>query len=201
MKTDGTREKTAVTSGKPAKKSKLITEIYEWLDSLTVAFITVVLLMTFIFRVVSVDGASMMDTLKDEDKVILTQLFYTPKQGDIVVLLTDRNFAAEMSDVNRPLIKRVIAVEDQHVDIDFDSGVVYVDGVALTEPYAKEPVRVRGTLSFPQIVPKGHVFVLGDNRNNSLDSRFQEVGMVDNRYVLGHAMFRVFPLDSIGGLD
>ena len=104
--------------------------------------------------------------------------------------------------VNKPLIKRIIALGGQTVDIDTERGLVYVDGVVINEPYIKEPtVRIPNPpMTFPYTVPEGKVFVMGDNRNNSLDSRSTDVGPIDERYILGKAIFRIFPLNRLGGL-
>lgn len=173
----------------------LKSELFEWLETVAFSLVAVVFVFTFIFRIVGVDGKSMQNTLQDGDRLIISHLFYQPKAGDIVVV-------TQPNAVNKPLIKRIIALGGQTVDIDTERGLVYVDGVVINEPYIKEPtVRIPNPpMTFPYTVPEGKVFVMGDNRNNSLDSRSTDVGPIDERYILGKAIFRIFPLNRLGGL-
>jgi signal peptidase I len=137
----------------------------------------------------------MNNTLIHGERVIITNLFYEPKAGDIVVISRNKeNSIFTATKDNEPIIKRVIALEGQTVDIDFEAGIVYVDGIALDEPYTKTPTNTRSDVQFPVIVDEGCVFVLGDNRGNSLDSRSTRVGCVDERYIVGKVLFRFFPL-------
>ena len=180
-------------------------ELVEWLEVLCAAIIAVVIIFCFVFRIATIDGDSMNHTLHHKDRIIITNLNYEPKNGDIVVI--SRNVANSIEDQslgNEPIIKRVIAVGGQMVDIDFETGEVYVDGKVLKEDYIGSPTNNNGDVEFPLYVPEGYVFVLGDNRGASLDSRFTvigENGLVDKRYVLGKAIFRFFPLNKIGALD
>lgn len=130
-------------------------------------------------------------TLLGGDRLIVSHLFRQPKRGDIVVIVQPESETPA-------IIKRVIAVEGQTVDIRFDTGDVWVDGQLLKEPYINEPTHMKRDVDFPVTVPDGCVFVMGDNRNHSLDSRDSGVGMVDKRYILGRAVFRLFPLKKIG---
>lgn len=151
------------------------------------ALIVVVLLL--VFRVVVVSGSSMYDTLLNGDMLLLlSNTFYTdPQQGDIVVL------SKESFDGGAPIVKRIIATEGQTVDIDFEAGVVYVDGSPLDEPYAHTPTNTHGGTMFPLTVEEGCVLVLGDNRNESRDSRYTEIGQIDEREILGKAIFLMVP--------
>lgn len=179
--------------------------IFDWLEILVHAIIAVVICFSFLFRIATIDGPSMKDTLQHGEKVVITNLFYEPKVGDIVVISrNDENSIYTMTDTNKPIIKRIIATEGQIVDIDFESGIVSVDGVALNETYTRTPTNVSYDIKFPVTVKEGCVFVLGDNRNESLDSRSSAIGdygMVDTRYILGHAIFRIFPVNKMGKLD
>ena len=161
-------------------------EVYEWLQSIISALLACVLIFVFAARVIGVIGSSMEPTLYWGDKIIISNLFYTPQQGDIIVLRKD-TFKDD------PIVKRVIAVGGQTVDINFDEGVVYVDGVALEEDYVAEPtyreIDFRGEIT----VPDGCVFVLGDNCNASSDSRDNSIGCVDERYILGKAYLLILP--------
>ena len=189
---------------KEEKKPSATEEIFEWLDVLTTAIITVVIIFSLLFRVATISGPSMQNTLFTDDKVIISNLGYTPKRGDIVVISRNVNNSVEDAATSKePIIKRVIATSGQTVDIDFERGVVSVDGVELDEPYAKTPTTTKYDVEFPLYVPEGYIFVLGDNRNESMDSRDSRIGeggLVDTRYVLGHAVFRIFPFNSIGSL-
>ena len=187
-------------------------DVIEWLEVISTAVIAVVIIFCFIFRVATIDGSSMLNTLyggdalgRNADKVIITNLAYTPKNGDIVVISRNAQNSLESQTKSQgPIIKRVIAVGGQTVNIDFDSGTVYVDGVALKEDYISTPTTSSADVEFPIYVPEGYIFVLGDNRQDSLDSRYSQIGengLVDTRYVLGHAVFRIYPLDRIGRLD
>lgn len=169
-------------------------EAFDWLQCIVTALLVCVLVFTFLFRTVGVIGSSMVPTLHEGDRLIIWSLFYEPEQGDVVVLRKE-SFKEE------PIVKRVIATEGQTVDIDFEEGIVYVDGVALDEDYVNSPTNVPEDFTKPVTVPEGCVFVMGDNRNQSTDSRRATIGCVDTRYILGKAVFRLMPLSSIGLID
>lgn len=179
------------------KTGGLVVEVYEWLEAIAFALAIVVILFTFVFRVVSVDGSSMNPTLTHGDRVILNSLFFTPKNGDIVVT-TQPN-----SHDNEPLVKRVIAVEGQTIVVDAENDTVTVDGVVLNENYIlEEDIKSEGNAyEYPLTIPKGKVFVMGDNRNDSFDSRSKGLGMVDEDYIMGKVIFRIYPFEKVGGLS
>ena len=167
-------------------------EILEWLESIVFAMVVAIFLFTFVVRLAAVEGHSMEPTLYGKDRLIIRTINYTPEIGDIVVV--------EIPGED-PLIKRVIATEGQEVDIDFEEGIVYRDGTALDEPYTLEPTYREEDVRFPVTVPEDCVFVMGDNRNHSTDSRDSMVGMVPEKYVIGEAVFRFMPFDSAGFLN
>ena len=155
----------------------------------------IILIFSLLFRVVVVSGPSMNNTLKDGDWLILlgNVLYREPKYGDIIVASKDSFKNGE------PIIKRIIATEGQQVDIDFNKGIVFVDGVALDEPYTLTPTNIMEGIQFPITVDAGCVFVMGDNRNDSKDSRSFEIGLIDCREILGRAVFLIFPGKSHEG--
>ena len=160
-------------------------EIYDWLQCIVSAFICALLIFTFIGRLSVIDGDSMRDTLHNKDVVVLSNLFYTPQYGDIVIIETDA--------IDEPIVKRVIATEGQIIDINFDTGEVMVDGSIILEDYILEPTMSSYGFDGPETVPDGCVFVMGDNRNGSRDSRDATVGMIDTREVLGKVLFLIVP--------
>ena len=157
----------------------------------------VMILFLIFFRIIVVSGPSMKMTLLDGDYLLLiSNLFYRePEKGDVVVV------SKQDYDNGKPIVKRVIATEGQMVDIDFAQGVVYVDGVALQEDYTYTPTNVEEGMQFPLIVEEGCVFLMGDNRNGSLDSRSTQIGMVDKRELLGKALFLMLPGTDPGALS
>ena len=173
----------------PEKKQTEGRGAYEWVQALVCSVLTVVLIFTFAVRIVRVSGESMRETLQDQDMLVVLNNWLCGgyEQGDIVILQRDDFYGGE------PIVKRVIATEGQTVDIDFDAGVVYVDGTALEEPYTREPTWTQEGTEFPLTVPEGSIFVMGDNRNHSSDSRSSDLGTVDTRYVIGKAVFLLFP--------
>ena len=162
---------------------------YEWVQTLICSVLAVVLLFTFVGRVVVVDGESMRETLQDHDLVLLLNdaLCREYEAQDIIVL------SKETFENGSPIVKRVIATEGQTVEIDFNAGIVYVDGVMLEEPYTREPTWTEEGVDFPLTVPENHVFVLGDNRNRSSDSRHIDLGPIDERMVIGKVFFLAVP--------
>lgn len=165
-------------------------------DMIFMLVIVMAVLMLFL-RIIVVDGPSMESTLLNGDYMLLVgNMFYkNPSYGDIVVV------SKQAYDNGKPIVKRVIATEGQTVDIDFNEGVVYVDGVALDEPYTKTLTTLKEGTTFPLVVEEGKVFVMGDNRNNSKDSRSTQIGLVDKREVLGKVAFILFPGTGMGGTE
>ena len=171
-------------------------EVYDWVESGIMAIVCVILIFTFAGRLVGVSGDSMLETLHDQDRLIAVSFLYKPANGDIVV-------ASKPNVRNEPLIKRVIAVGGQTVEVSRETGEVLVDGVVIHEDYIPEPLNPTnaGDMNYPIIVPEGYVFLMGDNRNHSWDSRYKGVGLIDERHILGRAVYRVMPYSAMGGLD
>ncbi len=178
---------------KLTRKQSAAQSLFFWLQALSFALVVLILIFTFVGRIITVDGPSMQPTLQDGDILLLQSAFYTPKQGDVVVLTKD--FAGY---TDRPIVKRIIAVGGQTVRIDYEEDVVYVDDVALDEPYILESDMLPAFTIEEMTVPEGYVFVMGDNRNNSTDSRFVDLGAIDERYILGRVVMVLFPFSNLG---
>ena len=166
------------------------------MEEIVFALVAVILVFTFLFRVVTVTGKSMLPNFVEGEKVVVTNLGHDIEQGTVVVVTNV---------LEEPIIKRVIATEGQTVNIDYDTGTVYIDGEALNETQfgiengiTFHPYDGYEALVFPQTVPKGCVFVLGDNRTVSRDSRYAEIGMIDTRHIMGEAVFTLYPFDRFG---
>ncbi len=172
--------------------------VYDVIEVLALSISIVYLVFCFLFRVAVVNGPSMNYTLADKDNLIVMEMFYKPKQGDVIVCQN------EYIGYDEPIVKRVIALEGQTITVDFDNWQVYVDGVALEEDYVN---RINGeamrgwSYGESYTVPEGHIFVMGDNRNNSTDSRNMRVGAIDERLIIGRVVFRFWPLSSFGTIS
>lgn len=160
--------------------------VYDTLDAVKTAMVVILLLFTLLFRVVGVEGYSMYPTLSSGDWLVISAVYLTPRYGDIVVVTQPNAY-------DEPLVKRVIAIAGEEVVIDTQEMAVFVNGERLDEPYINELTSIKGNIEYPITVPQGSVFVMGDNRNASKDSRFVEVGMIDTRYIMGKAMLRLYP--------
>ena len=209
---------------KETLKKSILKEIFEWVYSIAIALVLAFVIKGFLFDVVKVDGLSMYPTLNHGERLIVTKLGYEPKQGDIVILdstydrremyfdsLAHEKGKEELSELEEFFkgfslpddvkkvyyVKRVIATEGQTVDI--REGKVYVDGQELNEPYYKgETYSIDPSVEYPVVVEEDRVFVMGDNRGHSLDSRASQLGQVDEDAVLGKATLRIFPFNKIG---
>lgn len=166
-------------------------EIFDCLNTSVKTIVVALLIFTFIFSLSTIKQESMLPTLKDNDKVIIYSFMYQPKYKDVIVV-TQPNY------MDHNLVKRVIATEGQTINIDPIAKKVFVDGQELNEAYIYEPTARIFDISYPITVPKGFVFVMGDNRNNSLDSRDSRIGMIDKRYIKGKVVFRIKPLANFG---
>lgn len=194
---------------KTRKRRSALQAVYDYLEVFCYALATMMVLFLFVFRLVTVDGDSMRTTLTNGDKLIISNLFYTPETGDIVVINPENH-----GDADEPIIKRVIATEGQTVRIDYENWEVFVDGQKLDEPYIRDMMAVekqrwgKDTPMDGTNVPKykneftvgdNKVFVMGDNRNNSKDSRSREYGEMGVNRILGKVIFRLTP--NFGTVD
>ena len=191
------------------QKEPFLHTVYDFAEMLVLAIIVVFLLFMSAVRPCRVDGTSMNNTLEHQEMLLISDLFYTPKQGDIVVF--HQTSTADPS-LNEPIIKRVIAVEGQYVKIETELGKVYVsnddvftEDEVLNEPYIyliggswRDDFNISGKVTK---VPEGSVFVMGDNRNNSKDSRYFAIGPVDCRRILGRVILRLTPLNKFGAVQ
>ena len=208
-------EKKSFFSKKPKEKKTPVREVFDWVEIIALSLAFVLLTFSYVARQARVDGSSMRETFHHGESIVISNLFYTPKQGDVIVFQVPNSLLT-----TEPIIKRVIAVGGQTVYIDFDNWKVYVyDDASLTvdqvletvepldEPYI-EAMRSRaenkyatmngkntyGGYSYPLTIEKGKLFCMGDNRNGSTDSRWTILGPVDERYILGKVLFRIYPL-------
>lgn len=197
-------DKETLKNNKDNYRSSVLDEVMDWLETLVLYCFIALLVFTFIIRIVIVDGSSMLPTLKNGEKLIVSGLFYTPKQSDIIV------FNNTNVSLNKVLVKRVIAVGGQKLRINFDESLVYVDGepgVPLDEPYINNPTNYEEDFEtvyenyardeYGNItIPEGYVFVMGDNRQDSTDSRSAFVGLVPEDQIIGKLIFRLYPFKS-----
>ena len=180
------------TSSELTFKDKVLINAYDMASVLAVAVVTIMLIFTFVFRVVGVDGTSMVPTLQHQDYLIVSAFDKEPAYGQVVIVTQPNAF-------EKPIVKRIIATENQVVDINFATGDVFVDGVLLNEPYINNRTINNEGVSFPVTVPENHGFVMGDNRQGSTDSRSEKIGFIHEDYILGVAKYRIFSMDEYTG--
>ena len=165
--------------------------VFEWYEALISAALVLVLIFSFFFRIIQVDGESMVPTLQNGDKLVVWGAGYEPQRGDVVIVDSYTAYG-------KPLVKRVIAKGSDTVSIDYETGTVMVNGEVLQEDYIAEPTYLGYDVEFPYTVPEGTVFVMGDNRNASLDSRSTYVGCIDERDILGKVLVCFLPFSDFG---
>lgn len=200
------KEETAMEAPENKERVNPLQTIFEWLEIVVISFLIVLTVITFFVRHSPVNGSSMYPTLHDRDILLISNLFYTPERGDIVVV-QDNGTTIGLAE---PLVKRIIAIGGDTVDIDFDNWIITVttaEGETIIykdEPYVNyvtAPMKKSAfPMNYPLKVKEGYLFVMGDNRNGSSDSRDSRIGLLDERYVVGHVLFRLFPLNRIGSM-
>lgn len=177
-------------------------EFYDWITFIFSCVLCFVILFTLLVGVITVDGDSMLPTLQNKNMLLVTDVGYTPQYEDIVIVYAPNLYSKQTNEYGKTIVKRVIGLPGDKIRIDFGKGIVYRNGEALDEPYTNTLTTVQQ--NFPNnkevIVPENRIFVLGDNRNSSKDSRSYDIGMIDVRYVIGKSLFRVWPFDKLGAV-
>ncbi len=176
-----------------ATKSSIKKELLDWVVSIAVALVIALLIRNYICAFVRVSGPSMEPTLQHNDLLYVNRFLYTPENGDVIIFRPDHS-------PKTPYVKRVVATEGQTVVVNELERAVYVDGEKLEEDYIKDRLVSDGNMTYPYTVPEGHVFVLGDNRNNSVDSRDSKVGAVSLKSIVGKVLFRLMPFSKFGSI-
>ncbi len=174
-----------------SEKRTLAQKCVDVVSVLASSIIAIMIIFTFVFRIVGVSGPSMMNTLHNGDWLLVSAFITEPERGDIVIVTQPNTF-------NEPIVKRVIAVGGDTIDIDFDSATVYINGKAINEPYLGSPTTTdEYAWNYPITLKEGQVFVMGDNRMHSTDSRSPDIGLIDENYILGQVMFRFSPVSDM----
>lgn len=193
------------------KASVFWEEIRSITETVFISLFVITMIFTFLLRIVTVKGESMKNTLMPEDKLLTTAWCTQPEQGDIIIvdttealLLDDNNSIVRKTGLGKNIVKRVIATEGQTIDIDFERGAVYVDNIMLDEPYITALTHIDEgafTGKYPVKVPENCVFVMGDNRGVSKDSRSGEIGFVEYEDIIGKVIFRLSPIGEFGFIE
>lgn len=212
-------QKITESSGEPAvseknkelKKKILVAELLDWFDTVVGSVLAIIVIFTFFTRLSTVDGSSMLPTLHDKERMLVTDFFYTPKHNDVVVLWADSLYNDNTESMGEAIVKRIIGLPGDTIEIDFREGIVYRNGEALSLEVKDDVLYEDGhaindiTLSRINMngavtVPEGCLFVMGDNRNGSSDSRDNRIGLVDMHNIVGKVYLRIYPFDVFGGI-
>lgn len=185
-----------------ADNKNFFADMFDWMCSIFSAILCFIIIFALFARVITVDGESMVPTLQDQQRLIVSDMFYTPQYDDIVILYADKLVNEASGGYGKPIVKRVIGLPGDTIRIDFVKGVVYRNGEQLPDDYTNTPTNLPENFPNNQdvTVEDGKIFVLGDNRNGSKDSRSSDVGQVDMRYIMGKAYLRIWPLNALGML-
>lgn len=183
-----------------ADNKNFFADMFDWMCSIFSAILCFIIIFALFARVITVDGESMVPTLQNQQRLIVSDMFYTPQYDDIVILYADKLYNETAQTYGKPIVKRVIGLPGDKIKIDFMNGIVYRNGEALPDEYTNTPTNLPENFPFNEevTVEEGKVFVLGDNRNASKDSRSSDVGQVDMRYIMGKAYLRIWPLNALG---
>lgn len=177
-----------------SSKAEIKSSVIDWFESIAVALALIIVIFVFCIRIVIVSGPSMDNTLRDNDRVAVQSFLYTPQRGDVVVVDSYTKFG-------KTLVKRVIALEGDKLTINGKTNEVFINDKLLAEDYISSPTIIDNEDELSVIIPKGSVFVMGDNRSQSLDSRSNQIGVIDSRDILGRVLFRIYPFSSIGVIN